>query len=91
MENKNEDNNNDDLDDSDKRKNNNNVIKIDRVFKCHTMTKMEELGLVWNKILGFAKDAQKKELLAKYFDFLSQSITNELKENKLDLKRKNHH
>ena len=91
MENKNEDNNNDDLDDSDKRKDKNIVIKIDRVFKCHTMTKMEELGIVWNKILGFAKDVQKKELLTKYFEFISQSITNELQENKLDSKRKNHH
>ena len=91
MENKNEDNNNDDLDDSDKRKDKNIVIKIDRVFKCHTMTKMEELGIVWNKILGFAKDVQKKELLTKYFEFISRSITNELQENKLDSKRKNHH
>ena len=89
MENKNEDNN-DDLEDSDGVIKNNKIIKIDNVITIHTMAKKIELELVWNKILAFSKDIQKKDLLIKYCDLLTQYLKNELIENKIDPDSDNH-
>ena len=84
-------NNNEDSDNTNNKNNEINTLKI-KVKKNTTinnMTKISELELIWNKILGFSKDKTKKEMLIKYCDKLSQYIRNELKENKIESKSNN--
>ena len=86
MENKNEDNN-EDLEDTDSKKEPNIIYKV---IIINSKTKFDELELVWKQIIGFSKDAQKKSLIIKNCDILSQKIRNELEENKLNPNLENH-